>query len=185
MINSANNITTTHNSKNSFKMEDRTSWKMDGDDDDSRDGRESTPSSRKNSLTIPPRPSSDSSLLARYNKLLDRYPLQTKMITSFCVSAFGSALGSYLSASAKEDRERRLAKSNGQVCRDGHSSMLSKVNWVDVLSYAIHGGLINAPISHYWFEWLSANGPSSNTASVLVDQLVVQPPLLACKCCFV
>lgn len=43
------------------------------------------------------------------------------------------------------------------------------------------GGLINAPISHYWFEWLSINGPSSSTASVLVDQLVVQPPLLVCK----
>jgi hypothetical protein len=52
---------------------------------------------------------------------------------------------------------------------------------VDVISFAIHGGLINAPISHYWFEWLSVNGPSSNTASVLVDQLVVQPPLLARK----
>ena len=166
-------------------MEDRSSWNIDGEDDDGHDGRGSTPSSssRKNSLTIPQRPSSDSSLslLARYNKLLDRYPLQTKMITSFCVSAFGSALGSYLSARAKEDRARRLSKRNGKVCKDNHPS----IDWIDVLSYAIHGGLINAPISHYWFEWLSANGPSSNTASVLVDQLVVQPPLLARKYCSV
>ncbi|KAL9191477.1 hypothetical protein ACHAXT_001183 [Thalassiosira profunda] len=123
-------------------------------------------------LSIP----SPSEWLSRCNNLLDRYPLQTKMITSFCVSAFGSALGSYLSASAKENR---TSKSNNGKCKAGHKPMLAKVNWVDVLAYAIHGGLINAPISHYWFEWLSANGPSSNTASVLVDQVVVQPPLLA------
>eukprot|EP00804_Cyclotella_cryptica_P024724 CCRYP_001704-RA/>CCRYP_001704-RA protein AED:0.42 eAED:0.40 QI:0/-1/0/1/-1/0/1/0/173 len=88
------------------------------------------------------------------------------MITSAIVSAFGSALGSYLSNTSS----RKVDKQTGSV--------FSKINWTDVLSYAIHGGLINAPISHYWFEWLSVNGPSSNTASVLVDQLVVQPPLL-------
>ena len=41
---------------------------------------------------------SPSELLNRYNKLLDRYPLRTKMVTSAIVSAFGSALGSILSS---------------------------------------------------------------------------------------
>ncbi|KAL7518631.1 hypothetical protein ACHAWX_003439 [Stephanocyclus meneghinianus] len=104
--------------------------------------------------------------LSAYNKILDRHPLRTKMITSAVVSAFGSALGSYLSQTSPRKPGKRT------------ESVFSNINWTDVLSYAIHGGLINAPISHYWFEWLSANGPSSNTASVLVDQLVVQPPLL-------
>ncbi|KAL7548986.1 hypothetical protein ACHAWF_012254 [Thalassiosira exigua] len=119
--------------------------------------------------------SSPSEWLERYNKMLDLYPLRTKMITSFCVSGFGSALGSYFSASAKESKAVAFDRSNR---RTGKSKSGANIDWVDVLSYAIHGGLINAPISHYWFEWLSVNGPSSNTTSVLVDQLAVQPPLL-------
>ena len=128
---------------------------------------------RNNGLTIPP----PSEWLNRYNRLLDRYPLRTKMCTSFVVSAFGSSLGSYLSNSAKHER----AKSRSEQHPGGACEGKTQINWVDVISFAIHGGLINAPISHYWFEWLSVNGPSSNTASVLVDQLVVQPPLLARK----
>lgn len=117
---------------------------------------------------------SPSEWLLRYNRLLDLYPLQTKMCTSFLVSAFGSALGSYSSA--------MKSKKHGQIiCKSKRESKLSKINWVDVLAYAIHGALINTPICHYWYEWLSVHGPSSNTANVLVDQLVVQPPLLACK----
>lgn len=128
-------------------------------------------SSLHKSLT--PAPPQSDSLLNRYNKLLDRCPLRTKMCTSFVLSAFGSALGSLLSANAKEAK----ARSRGQeVCKS--QSKFAKIDWVDVFSYALHGGLINAPICHYWFEWLSENGPESSTASVLVDQLVVQPPLL-------
>ena len=124
-----------------------------------------TPTGLSNNPNIPTSPSE---LLNAYNKILDEHPLRTKMITSAAVSAFGSALGSFLSSSAST---RRTSSRKTE-------SVFSRINWVDVLSYAIHGGLINAPLSHYWFEWLSANGPSSNTASVLVDQLVVQPPLL-------
>lgn len=114
---------------------------------------------------------SPSEWLNAYNRMLDMNPLRTKMITASIVSAFGSALGSYISSENDKGNNTRRAG-------DRSESIISKINWVDVLSYAIHGGLINAPLSHYWFEWLSANGPSSNTASVLVDQLVVQPPLL-------
>ncbi len=126
---------------------------------------------RSNILTILP----PSEWLYRYNRLLDRHPVRTKMCTSFVVSAVGSALGSYLSSRGKDRREMPRERPGG-TCKSKR-----RINWVDVLSFAIHGGLINAPIAHYWFEWLSVNGPSSNTASVLVDQLIVQPPLLACK----
>eukprot|EP00956_Cyclotella_meneghiniana_P024163 scaffold48198_cov78-Cyclotella_meneghiniana.AAC.1 len=126
------------------------------------------PSSRpKNTSNIMISPSE---WLNAYNKTLDMHPLKTKMITSAVVSAFGSALGSYLSTPPKENKK---ASQRGRS-----ESVLSRINWVDVISFAIHGGLINAPLSHYWFDWLSAHGPSSNTASVLLDQLCVQPPLL-------
>ena len=123
---------------------------MDSDRDNSKkdiDGR----SSLHKSLT--PAPPQSESLLNRYNKLLDRYPLRTKMCTSFVVSAFGSALGSLLSANAKETK----ARSRGQeVCKS--QSKFAKIDWVDVFSYALHGGLINAPISHYWFDWCPHRG---------------------------
>lgn len=103
------------------------------------------------------------------------------MISSFVLSAFGSALGSYLS-SGESNRAKARSTKNGQSCKGKADSNLTKsIDWVNVLSYAIHGGLINAPISHFWFEWLAVNGPPSKTASVLLDQLVVQPPLLVCE----
>mmetsp|Transcript_22532 Transcript_22532/g.54474 ORF Transcript_22532/g.54474 Transcript_22532/m.54474 type:complete len:248 (-) Transcript_22532:1022-1765(-) len=146
--------------------------KKHGDENESHRQIIQTPR-RDNNLIIPP----PSDWLNRYNKLLDRYPLRTKMCTSFLVSAFGSTLGSYLSSSATEGREK-LTRRDGNSCKSMPKPASTTINWVDVFSYAIHGALINAPISHFWFEWLSVNGPSSNTASVLVDQLVVQPPLL-------
>ncbi len=137
--------------------------------------RSSDSSLRTNNLSIPPSSPSDS-LLNRYNRLLDLYPLKTKMITSALVSAFGSALGSYLSATTAEERLRHRRQNLGSS--PSSKSALSKINWIDVFSYSLHSGLIQAPICHYWFEWLSVNGPTSNTASVLVDQVMVQPPLL-------
>lgn len=156
---------------------------MERTDDDADTDMELHPrhanSSRNTSSSIPP----PSEWLNRYNQLLDRYPLQTKMCTSFLVSAFGSALGSYLSASATNNRDKICARDDHAMnCKSKRESALTKINWVDVFSYAIHGALINTPICHYWYEWMSVHGPKSNTASVLVDQLVVQPPLLACKC---
>lgn len=131
------------------------------------------------SSTLPP----PSQWLQRYNQLLDRYPLRAKMCTSFLVSAFGSALGSYSSATvARKHRNESSERAENQpICKGNKQSALSEINWIDVFSYAIHGALINTPICHFWYEWLSVHGPESNTASVLVDQLVVQPPLLACK----
>jgi len=165
------------------KMKSNRADAMERTDDDADTDMELHPrhanSSRNTSSSIPP----PSEWLNRYNQLLDRYPLQTKMCTSFLVSAFGSALGSYLSASATNNRDKICARDDHAMnCTSKRESALTKINWVDVFSYAIHGALINTPICHYWYEWMSVHGPKSNTASVLVDQLVVQPPLLACKC---
>jgi hypothetical protein len=141
--------------------------------------RENTPRNNNLSSVIPP----PSEWLHRYNQLLDRYPLRTKMCTSFLVSAVGSALGSYSAAALDAKHRNELSKREkaGKNFKSKDESLLSIINWIDVLSYAIHGALINTPICHFWYEWLSVHGPKTNTASVLVDQLVVQPPLLACK----
>lgn len=154
---------------------DNNDRKINDDDENKRETPDSSLAlSPQNNSPIPP----PSEWLNRYNKLLDRYPLKTKMITSAIVSAFGSALGSYLSASAAESGLKSRHNSHGGASKSSSRSMIAKINWIDVISYAFHSGLISAPICHYWFEWLSVNGPSSNTASVLVDQVIVQPPLL-------
>ena len=38
---------------------------------------------------------------------------------------------------------------------------------------------MNGPVGHYWFKWLDEKGPKSTLNSMLLDQLVVQPPLCA------
>jgi len=103
----------------------------------------------------------DSDLLSRYNALLDAYPVYTKVLTSFFVQGVGALLGSYLTS--------RSGKRRGEK---------KGVEWAEIFAFMIHGGLVNAPICHYWFEWLEKNGPKSTFKSMLLDQLVVQPPLL-------
>ena len=94
------------------------------------------------------------------------------MCTAFVTSAVGAALGSYLASGGGGRRGR------GSGPGDAARRRRARVDWVDVIAYAIHGGLFNAPLVHYWFEWLRAHGPRSDTAAVVVDQLAVQPPLL-------
>jgi hypothetical protein len=78
--------------------------------------------------------------------------LLTKSCTAALISGAGAALGSKLTS--------------------------KKVNWVSVVAFSLHGGLVNGPVGHYWFKWLSENVKSPGKA-MLLDQLVVQPPLCA------
>jgi len=67
-------------------------------------------------------------LLDKYNDALDSNPLLTKSATAALISGAGAAMGSKLTT--------------------------KRVNWIGVLSFALHGGLVNGPLSHYWFKWL-------------------------------
>ena len=96
------------------------------------------------------------------------------MCTAFVTSAVGAALGSYLASGGGGRRGRGAGHGHGDAARRRRA----RVDWTDVIAYAVHGGLVNAPLVHCWFEWLRAHGPASDTGAVLVDQLAVQPPLL-------
>jgi len=112
--------------------------------------------------------SKENDLLTRYNSLLDKYPLLTKSVTAAAVQGLGAAL-----ASIMKYRSMKAAQQG-----DNGKQKLPVINWLDVFAFALHGGLVNGPIGHYWFEWLSKHGPKSSFHSMLVDQLLVQPPLL-------
>ena len=113
----------------------------------------------------PANPAADASLLDTYNAYLESRPVLTKALTAATVQGLGAALGSILSSPSRSR--------GGTECRGGR-----RVDWLEVFAFALHGGLLNGPIGHYWFEWLDKNGPKSKSKSVLLDQLCVQPPLL-------
>eukprot|EP00565_Helicotheca_tamesis_P008788 CAMPEP_0185733712 /NCGR_PEP_ID=MMETSP1171-20130828/20358_1 /TAXON_ID=374046 /ORGANISM="Helicotheca tamensis, Strain CCMP826" /LENGTH=190 /DNA_ID=CAMNT_0028403507 /DNA_START=110 /DNA_END=679 /DNA_ORIENTATION=+ len=115
-------------------------------------------------------------LLDRYNKALDTNPVLTKAITAACVQGLGSILGSLLSTSSSSPASS--SKIQVKMVGGAKNQHRSRIDWANVIAFALHGGLINGPIGHYWFEYLSKHGPKSKSYSTLLDQLVVQPPLL-------
>mmetsp|Transcript_4737 Transcript_4737/g.7135 ORF Transcript_4737/g.7135 Transcript_4737/m.7135 type:complete len:191 (+) Transcript_4737:110-682(+) len=109
-------------------------------------------------------------LLDRYNQSLDSNPVLTKAITAAFVQGIGSILGQLLSSSPKSSSHKMNVRNVPK-----HEK---RIDWMDVIAFALHGGIMNGPVGHYWFEYLSKHGPKSKSYSMLLDQLVVQPPLL-------
>jgi hypothetical protein len=69
--------------------------------------------------------------LEKYLKELDENPLRTRSLTFAVVGAVGSMLGARKNPS-KESRKRPT------------------IDWPEVLSFTLHGGLVAGPLSHYW-----------------------------------
>ena len=82
----------------------------------------------------------DVDLLTRYNTMLDRRPVLTKALTAAFVQGFGAALGSILAS-----RQDQTSKHHRSLKRSS-----PRINWLDVFAFALHGGLLNGPIGHYW-----------------------------------
>ena len=82
-------------------------------------------------------PSVDKSLLDTYNAYLESKPVLTKALTAATVQGLGAALGSILSS------PKRSENNSGQ--RRG-----PRIDWLEVFAFALHGGLLNGPIGHYW-----------------------------------
>ena len=66
-------------------------------------------------------------LLERYSQYLDRYPMKTRCFTGAVIGAIGSMIGS-----------RKAVRRKGLV-----------IDWLEVFSFALHGGLVAGPVSHY------------------------------------
>lgn len=102
-----------------------------------------------------------SDLRSRYLELLDRYPLATKSITSATIGALGAMIAG---ASTEGPSGGRMKKKPG-------------TQWLDVLAYAMCGA-IQGPLGHYWYYWWEQHGPESKSNSMLVHQIVIQPPII-------
>ena len=47
----------------------------------------------------------------------------------------------------------------------------------EIAAFALYGGLVGGPLTHYWNQWLDKH-QQEQSWKVLVDQLLAQPPLL-------
>jgi cation transporter-like permease len=94
--------------------------------------RDSTPQDREENekAAVVQRPTRRD-VLDRYLIRLEKNPLLTRCLTYAVVGGLGALVGA------------RTATSK-------HSRKPQKVDWLEVLSFTFHGGLIAGPISHYW-----------------------------------
>lgn len=140
-------------------MNSRASFNFGREEDDEDETREDmlalSPSSNpENPLDL---------LTKSYMRRLESHPIMTKAITCSVVSALGALLGNMGSPSKRTNRQAM--------------SPLKKLS--EVVAFALYGGLIGGPVSHYWNEWLDKNVKIKSTSwGLLVDQLLAQPPSL-------
>eukprot|EP00521_Asterionellopsis_glacialis_P017839 CAMPEP_0195303560 /NCGR_PEP_ID=MMETSP0707-20130614/33008_1 /TAXON_ID=33640 /ORGANISM="Asterionellopsis glacialis, Strain CCMP134" /LENGTH=227 /DNA_ID=CAMNT_0040367147 /DNA_START=68 /DNA_END=748 /DNA_ORIENTATION=- len=138
------------------------------DDDDSNHGQ--LDEEEENEIVHIRRVKDEQKLLSpldRYNSILERKPLLTKAVTSAIIGALGSGVGSLLASSSRSSKGSR---SNNHKKFSFHN-----IDFLQVLTFALHGILVQGPFDHYWSEWLAKHGPKSKGKSLLLDQLVVEP----------
>ena len=68
-------------------------------------------------------------VLEKYLKWLDDEPLKARCITAAIIGACGALLGARM-----PPKSRRKTAS---------------IDWIEVVSFALHGGLVAGPLSHY------------------------------------
>ena len=153
------------NSPNSFQFEEEDS----SDSDDSQSDEEDEAMVRLQSQNP-----FDSALQAYLNFLEDQ-PLVGKSVTCAFVCALGAALGNVhtttTSRTTKNGAPRRTTISTSKI------SALQRVS--EIGAFALYGGLVGGPLTHFWTQWLARNASSMHrSTSLLLDQLIAQPPML-------
>ncbi|KAL3909103.1 MAG: hypothetical protein SGARI_002765 [Bacillariaceae sp.] len=76
-------------------------------------------------------------LLKKYELWLDEYPIKSRCIVGALTAAIGAVMGS------------RNSASGSSFPRADQSKASFKIDWVQVLSFAVHGGLVAGPLSYY------------------------------------
>jgi cation transporter-like permease len=93
---------------------------------------DSTPQDKEESeQAVVQRPTTRRDVLERYLIRLEKRPLLTRCLSYAVVGALGALIGA-------------------RTATPKHSRKPPKVDWLEVLSFTFHGGLVAGPISHYW-----------------------------------
>ena len=177
----------------SFRFdEDNEGDSGDGDEGHTGDNSESNDRRRSNTLSLQqqqlqrPTPWYDVWMQA-YLDRLEQKPLTTKAITCSLVSALGALWGNLSTHNQTyQHRRQHVSDSKNSTTHsnsDSTSMLLYKIS--EICAFALYGGLIGGPLTHYWNEWLeqkrqknSASSSNSSSWNLLLDQLVAQPPML-------
>lgn len=88
---------------------------------------------------------------ARYNYLLKKRPLLTKIVTGAVLNA-ASELISQLTTQSKEDNEGQK-RSSGSL--EKLKQLIQKPRYFKLIAMLLYGGLVNAPISHFCYKWIT------------------------------
>ncbi|CAR22150.1 KLTH0C08404p [Lachancea thermotolerans CBS 6340] len=90
------------------------------------------------------------SIAARYNVLLTKYPLLTKMVTGAVLSALSELVSQFTTASKTQDKDEKQLSILQKL-----ASALQKPRYRKLLSMFLYGGLVNAPINHFCYGWIT------------------------------
>lgn len=74
-------------------------------------------------------------VVKKYNIALRRSPILTKCITGAVLSALSELVSQWVSLSA-EEKEKKL-------------------NWVKIGLMSLYGGLLNSPVNHFSYKWIT------------------------------
>ncbi|BAM81597.1 similar to peroxisomal membrane protein PMP22 [Cyanidioschyzon merolae strain 10D] len=111
-------------------------------------------------------------LYDRYLRSLQRYPVTTKSLTAASVGAAGDALAQLLERRQRTPTAERLGDPGPQ----------KPFNWRRLVLFATFMGVFSAPVSHYWYLWLSKRFPATNMVAVskrvACDQLLMAPTII-------
>lgn len=149
------------NSSESYKFEEESD-----NDDDSSDG-EAAPARMISQNLF-------DSMIQYYLNFLEGQPLLGKSFTCAFVCAFGAALGNLHKTPSNS--------TTGTTRRKSISNSLTPLQRLsEIAAFALYGGLVGGPLTHFWNRWLERNAKNlhrSTSWNILLDQLIAQPPML-------
>lgn len=121
--------------------------------------------------------SKDHSVTVRYNRMLYQYPLLTKSATGATLSALGEIVSQWATIITtrrkvdKENTEGDSAKGMKTTIGSSLKCLICDSNFSKVFIMFCFGGLINAPINHFMYKWITKY-TEKRFISLRVKQLV-------------
>lgn len=118
--------------------------------------------------------SKDHSVTVRYNRMLHQNPILTKSVTGATLSAIGEIVSQWatiVTTSKKVDEENTDGDNEKRTKTSISYSLICHTNFSKVFIMFCYGGLINAPINHFMYGWITKY-TQKRFISLRVKQLV-------------
>ncbi|SCV03438.1 LAMI_0H08152g1_1 [Lachancea mirantina] len=87
--------------------------------------------------------------VGHYNDLLKKYPLLTKSVTGALLAALGELISQVITS--RDGDPVSAKRSLGQRLKE----LVLKPQYRKILLMFLYGGLVNAPINHFCYQWIT------------------------------